>query len=100
MRYLKFAVLGLIVLFVLFTAIGLLMPSSVTVMRTVEIKAPADSVRHYTNDPAQWRYWINGADTAYYKQLTSTTAEKKSKIILGTYTITVIDNDPKYIVTI
>jgi Polyketide cyclase / dehydrase and lipid transport len=100
MRYLKFAVIGLLILYILLTGIGLLMPSSVTVGRSVEINAPVDSVRFYTNDPANWRYWINGADTAYYKQLTGSTKDKNSKIELGTYTITVIDNDPKYITTV
>ena len=99
MRYIKFAVAGLIVLFTLFTAIGLLMPSSVTVLRSVDIQAPVDSVHYYTNDPANWRYWINGADTTYYKQFTSTSIEKDSRIALGTYKITVIENDPKHIVT-
>ena len=99
MRYIKFAVAGLIVLFILFTAIGLLMPSSVTVLRSVDIQAPVDSVHYYTNDPANWRYWINGADIAYYKQFTSTTAEKDSKIALGTYTITIVEISPKHIVT-
>ncbi len=99
MRYLKFFLIGLIVLYILLTGIGLLMPSSVTVGRSVEINAPIDSVRFYTNDPVNWRYWINGADTAYFKQLTNTTTEKNSKIKLGTYTITILDNDPKYIIT-
>jgi len=99
MRYFKFAIAGLLVLYILLTAIGLLMPSSVTVGRSVEIKAQVDSVRLYTNNIANWRYWINGADTAFYKQLTSSTTEKDSKIKLGTYTITVINNDPKYIIT-
>ncbi|HEY2727538.1 MAG TPA: hypothetical protein VGI61_10230 [Parafilimonas sp.] len=100
MRYLKGFLIGLVVLYIVLTGIGLLMPSSVTVWRSVEIKAPVDSVRFYTNNLANWRYWINGADTAYFKQLTAATSEKKSKIILGTYTITVLNNDPKYIITL
>lgn len=100
MRFIKVAIAGLVVLFILLTLIGLLMPSAVTVMRTVDIQAPVDSVRFYTNDPANWKYWINGADTAHFKQLTDSTRDKDSKIILGTYTITVLENDPKYIVTV
>ena len=100
MRYLKALIIGLLALFILLTIIGLLMPSSVTVGRSIEIHAPVDSVRFYTNDPANWRQWINGADTAYFKQLTSITNQKKSKIILGTYTVTVVDNDPKYMITL
>jgi hypothetical protein len=100
MRFIKIAAIGLVVLFVLLTAIGLLMPSSVTVLRTTEINAPVDSVRYFTNDPARWRYWINGANTALYKQLTATTTDKNSKVVLGTFTITVLNNDPKYIITL
>jgi hypothetical protein len=100
MRYVKVAIIGLLVLYILLTIIGLMMPSSVTVLRTVDIKAPVDSVRFYTNDPAHWRSWINGADTSYYKQLTPSTTEKNSKIMLGTYTITVLQNDPKYITSL
>ena len=99
-RFIKVAAIGLVVLFILLTAIGLLMPSAVTVFRTTEINMPVDSVRFYTNDPAHWRYWINGADTAFYKQLTATTTGKNSKIVLGTFTITVLNNDPKYITTV
>ena len=99
MRYIKAFVIGLVALFILLTAIGLLMPSTVMVGRSVEIEAPVDSVRFYTNNAANWRYWINGADTAYFKQLTATADEKNSKIILGTYTVTVLNNDPKYMIT-
>jgi len=100
MRFIKASLIGLLVLFLLLTIIGLLMPSSVTVLRTADINMPVDSVRFYTNDPANWRYWINGADTASYKQLTPSTVAKDSKIILGSFTITVIDNNPKYIITV
>jgi len=99
MRFLKVATAGLIILFILLTLIGLLMPSSVTVMRMVDILAPVDSVRNYTNDPANWRYWINGADTAHFEQLAASSNNKKGSIVLGAYTVTVLENDPKYIVT-
>jgi hypothetical protein len=100
MRFIKASSIGLLVLFFLLTAIGLLMPSSVTVLRSVDINTPVDSVRFYTHDLSHWRYWINGADTASYKQLTISTSLKDSKIVLGSFTVTVIDNNPKYIVTV
>ena len=99
MRYIKFALLGLLVLYILLTLIGLLMPSSVTVGRSVEIHASVDSVRFYTNNPVNWRYWINGADTANFNQLTPSATEKNSKFIIGTYTVTVMENNLKYIIT-
>jgi len=100
MRYLKLIVISLLVLFIILTCLGLLLPSSVTVGRSAEINAPLDSVRFYTNDLKNWRYWLNGADTAYFKQLTAGTVANNSKIKLGTYTITLIKNDPKYIITL
>jgi len=100
MRFAKLVVISLAILFVLLTIIGLLMPSSVTVGRSVEIDAPVSSVRFYTNDLSRWRLWLNGADTAYYKQLTPGTSGESSQIKLGSYNITVIKNDPKYIITL
>lgn len=77
-----------------------MMPSVVMVGRSAEINAPVDSVRFYTNDPANWRYWINGADTSYYKQLTPSTSQRDSKIMLGTYTVTVLKNEADTIFTL
>lgn len=100
MRFLKLAAISLLVVFVLFTFIGLLMPSSVTVGRSQDIHASIDSVRFYTNDLNNWKYWINGADAGYFKQLTKSTSANNSKIKLGTYTITLIKNNTKYIITV
>jgi hypothetical protein len=100
MRYVKFFVIAIVSLFILLTAIGLLMPSVVMVGRSAEIKAPVDSVRFYTNNPANWRYWINGADTSFYKQLTPSISTKNSKIMLGTYTVTVLENNADSIFTL
>lgn len=100
MRFLKLAVISLLIFFIVFTLIGLLMPSSVTVGRSQDIHTSVDGVRFYTNDLKNWKFWVNGADTAYFKQLTQSTTKENSKIKLGTYTITVIKNDPKYITTV
>jgi hypothetical protein len=100
MRFLKLAAISLLAVFMLFTFIGLLMPSSVTVGRSQDIHASIDSVRFYTNDLNNWKYWINGADTANFKQLSSGTTIINSKVKLGIYTITIIKNDAKYITTV
>ena len=99
MRYLKLMAISLLVFFIILTAIGLLLPGSVTVGRSMEINAPVDSIRRYTSDLKNWRYWLNGADTAYFEQLTQSTSGKNSKIKLGSYLITIIKADPKYIIT-
>ena len=100
MRYLKFMLISLLVFFSVLTVIGLCMPSTVTVGRSVEINAPADIIRMYTNDLQNWRYWLNGADTAYFEKLSAGTNEKHSKIKLGSYVISVITNDSKYMITL
>ncbi|MFT4155928.1 SRPBCC family protein [Parafilimonas sp.] len=99
MRYIKIAFGGLLILFILLTLIGLLMPSSVTVFRSVEIHAPADTIHYYTNNIAHWKYWINGADTAYFKQLTPSSTDKDATVVLGSFTITIISANPKHITT-
>ncbi len=99
MRFFKLAVISLIVIFLLLTAIGLLLPSVVTVTRTKVIYASIDSVHFYTNDPGNWKYWLNNVDTSD-KQNFSGVTEKNSKIRLGIYTISILENKPEYITTL
>ena len=93
MRYFKLIIGSIIVIFLLLTGIGLLMPSSVAVVRSVDINAPVDSVRKFTNNIADWRLWLNGADSANYKRLSNDSMQ------LGSYKIILIKQDPKYIIT-
>ncbi len=99
MRYFKFIIIGALILFILLTAMGLLMPSTVAVGRSVEINAPVDSVRFYTNNISNWKYWIKGADTIYFKQLTSSSTTKNSQFNFGAYTVTIIDSKPDDLIT-
>jgi hypothetical protein len=94
MRMVKLAAISLIIIFLLFTSIGLFLPSSVTVTRKLFINAPADSVRFYTNNIYHWKYWLNNIDTNY-----KSPTEKEPTIKLGAYTISVLKNDSTTIVT-
>ena len=98
MRFFKLALISLIIIFLLFTFIGLLLPSSVTVTRKEFINAPADSVRFYTNNIYHWKYWLNGVDTNYKLPVSPT--GKNAKIKLGAYTISVLKNNPENIITL
>ncbi len=100
MRFFKLALFSLPVIFLLFTAIGLLMPSSVTVTRKENINAAIDKVRFYTNDLSKWQNWLNGVDTTYTKENPGIITEKNSLVKLGAYIITIVDNKPKYITTL
>ncbi len=90
MRFLKLAAISLIIIFLLFTCIGLLLPSSVTVVRQEYIIASTDSVKIYTNNLNHWKYWLNGVDT---------TTMQTSKIMLGAYIITILKNNQTDIIT-
>ena len=94
MRFFKLAVISLIIIFLLFTCIGLFLPSSVTVTRKEFINASADSVRFYTNNIYHWKYWLNGVDTNY-----KLSTAKNATIKLGAYTISVLKSDSATIVT-
>lgn len=95
MRFLKLAVISLVIIFLLFTFIGLLLPSSVVVTRKQFISAPADSVRFYTNNIYNWKYWLNNIDT----NQNNSSISKNSIIKSGAYTISVLKNNAENIIT-
>ena len=57
MKWLKRAVLAVVVLVLLFFGIGLVLPSGFKVQRSVEIAAPAERVYALIAAPAQWKAW-------------------------------------------
>ena len=91
MRFIKLAAISLLIIFLLFTCIGFFLPSSVTVTRTENIYAPADSVRYYTNQIRNWKYWLVNDSASQIN------VESNNKIETADYTISVIENNPKQI---
>jgi hypothetical protein len=69
MRLIRFALLSIIILFLVVTAISLFIPSHIQISRIVSIKAEKDSVTGYIKDPAKWKEWYPGLDTTklYYE---------------------------------
>jgi hypothetical protein len=69
MRLLRFALLSIIILFLVVTAISLFIPSHIQISRIVSIKAEKDSVTGYITDPTKWKEWYPGLDTLklYYE---------------------------------
>lgn len=96
MRFVKLAIFSLASIFILFTAIGLLMPSSVTVLRTQTINASKESVFSYLSDLNKWHDWLN--NDAENSQTTSSL--KNAPITYGSYKITLIGNDSNRIRTL
>ncbi|MFN4006469.1 MAG: hypothetical protein ACK4HE_03055 [Chitinophagaceae bacterium] len=64
MRVIKLGIISVVVLFVIATAIGLLMPATVRVSRTTSIEANIDTVFNMMNDIKYWKLWMANADTA------------------------------------
>lgn len=58
MRSARFAILSLVVLFILVTCIGMMFSSHVTVVRQVDIQAPKDSINKYVSDIHTWKKWM------------------------------------------
>ncbi|HVX28148.1 MAG TPA: hypothetical protein VHB70_17500 [Parafilimonas sp.] len=91
MRFVKLAVISVVIIFSLFTCIGLFLPSSVTVTRTENINASLDTVRLYTNEIRNWKYWLINDSLSPVKLL------NEKQMQSGDYNISVIENEPKQI---
>ena len=77
MRLIKLAILSFIVLFLIITAMSLLIPSHVRISRAINLKSKEDSVRLWVRDTEQWQRWhpaFQGANA------TKTLAENKISI--------------------
>ena len=62
MKFIKLAVISLIVLFLILTTLGLLLPSTVRVTRNINIHAPSDTLHLYLADIKNWPKWMEGMD--------------------------------------
>ncbi|WP_447640738.1 MULTISPECIES: SRPBCC family protein [Chitinophagaceae] len=58
MRSARFALISLVIMFLLITGIGMLFSSRVTVVRQVDIRAPKDSIFQYISDIHSWNKWM------------------------------------------
>ncbi len=100
MRFIKLALISIVFIFLMFTLIGLLMPSSVTVGRTATINAPIDSVKFYINNLHHWKYWLPEADTNYFDVNNKHPHLSNPKIMYGNYKIILVNNDSDKTVTV
>src|SRR5690242_15928120 len=64
MRLIKLAFISIIFLFLLITGISLFIPSHIRISKAINIKADKDSVLAQIKDPAKWKNWYPGLDTA------------------------------------
>lgn len=88
-RVLKLGFISGLVIFIVVTIIGLLMPGDIVVSRTVNINAPADTVMNYAGDLLRWKQWIEGADSAELKLLSKNSSGAGAKMRMGTYEVSI-----------
>ena len=88
MRFLKLALVSLLILFLLTTAIGLLFPPAAKVTRVKDVAASYDTVYHYLNDVKYWKLWIYGADSNIITFLSAKTAGTGTVAKIGTGEVT------------
>lgn len=95
MKLLKLGLISLVILFLLATIMGAMLPSKVLVSRAVNIKAPIDSVRNQIEDIRQWPNWVEGMNdpsvhiqssvNAQIGKSEVTIAEKNDSTVISTW---------------
>ena len=70
MKYLKLAFISFLFLFIVVTGISLFIPSRIRISKAVNLAAANNSVMSLISDPAAWKSWYPGLDSA--EQLSGT----------------------------
>jgi hypothetical protein len=60
MRLIKLGLISVVFLFLVVTAISLLLPSTINISRAIDINGPLDSVYNNLNDITRWKNWFAG----------------------------------------
>jgi hypothetical protein len=98
MRFIKLGLISIFFLFLVITAISLLLPSTINISRAVDISAPVDSVYANINDLSKWKNWFANYDSSQNtvsKKLSGTGAS----ITMNKTTITITGSKPDKIQT-
>ena len=75
MKLIRLAIISVVILFVLASVMGMLLPSNVLVSRAVNLNAPKDSILPYIKDIRQWNAWIEGMQHESVKIYSATEAD-------------------------
>lgn len=92
MRLIKLGLISAVVLFMVVTAISLLLPSSIIISRAVDIEADLSTVYPKVADLSNWKQWYAFSDTTHFSVSANTTGKgavltiDKSMITLGEVT--------------
>lgn len=95
MKLIKLGLISGIVLFLIATGIGMLLPSSLTISRATDIFLPKANILPYVQDASKWPMWMEGlTDTAVSKKQTD-----KNTWQIGKIAVQIVSADTSAIVT-
>ena len=100
MRFIKLAIISFIVLFVILTGIGLLLPSTVRVTRNITIPATQDTLYHYVSDVKYWKLWMEVAKNSPVTFISKKTAGAGTKALIGKQRIDITKANKNEVVTV
>lgn len=95
MRFIKLAIISIVVLALLSTGMSLLLPSQVFVIRTITLQASPDKVYNYLNDLRNWPQWCANMDSANIAYGSRTVGEK-AFMTLDQTRITIDSSNPTH----
>ena len=98
-RFIKLAVVSFVVFFVLVTAIGLLFPPFVTVMRQATIHQPKEKIYPLIADTKNWHKWLADS-TVEFKPITANSTGKGAAILIGGKKVAITEATNDYIESI
>lgn len=97
MRLIKLAVISIVVLFLVITAISLLFPSKARVSRATDIHAPKEKVYALVNNISNWEKWLQGGQKI--QPLSKETEGKGAIAEIEGSRVLILRNDADTIVT-
>lgn len=99
MRFLKLGLISFLLLFLLITAISLLLPSTIHISRAIDISAPVDSVYTNINDLAKWKRWIANYDSSIVT-LSPNTTGAGATLTMNKTTVSIVESNDTIIRTV
>jgi len=100
MKLIKLAIISFIVLFLIITSIGLLLPSTVRVTRNITIHVPQDTLYRYISDVKYWKLWMDMAKNSTITFISKKTAGAGTKAMIGNQRIDITSATKNEIVTV
>jgi uncharacterized membrane protein len=99
MRFIKLALISVVFLFLLITAISLLLPSTVHVSRAIDMDAPFDTIYSRINDLNKWKSWFAGLDSANIS-LSKETTGKGATLTMNNMKVQIVESKPEQVRTL